>query len=134
VVEERATEVDGTRVDLLEWAAAHRDRLVLKPNDDYGGAGIVLGWEVDQATWDAALQHAIEAPYIVQERIALPEEPFPAMADGRVVFDPRIVDVAPFCWNGTHADGCLSRISTSTLVNVTAGGGSTVPTLVVERR
>jgi hypothetical protein len=134
VVEERSTEVDGARVDLLEWAASHRDRLVLKPNDDYGGAGIVLGWEVDQAAWDAALQHAIEAPYIVQERIALPEEPFPAMADGRVVFDSRIVDVAPFCWQGTHAEGCLSRISTSTLVNVTAGGGSTVPTLIVERR
>jgi hypothetical protein len=31
-------------------------------------------------------------------------------------------------------DGCLTRISTEALLNVTAGGGSTVPTMVVEAR
>jgi hypothetical protein len=31
-------------------------------------------------------------------------------------------------------DGCLTRISTEALLNVTAGGGSTVPTFVVEER
>lgn len=134
VVEARTTLVDGARVDLLAWAADHRDELVLKPNDDYGGAGIVLGWEVDQAAWTAALERAVAQPYIVQRRIALPTEPFPALVDGRMVLDPRIVDVAPFAWQGRYAEACLSRISTSTLVNVTAGGGSTVPTLVVERR
>lgn len=134
VVEERTTVVDGTAVDLLPWAAAHRDQLVLKPNDDYGGAGIVLGWEVDQAAWEAALARALAAPTVVQRRIALPTEPFPAMAGGQVAFDDRIVDVAPFCWDGARVDGCLTRISTSTLVNVTAGGGSTVPTLVAEPR
>lgn len=134
VVEERTTEIDGATIDLLPWAAGHRDRLVLKPNDDYGGSGIVLGWEVDQAAWEAALRRALTEPYIVQQRIALPEEPFPAMAGGTVVFDRRIVDVAPFCWQGRYSDSCLTRISTSTLVNVTAGGGSTVPTFVVEPR
>ena len=29
-------------------------------------------------------------------------------------------------------DGCLTRISPRALLNVTAGGGSTVPTFVVE--
>nr|MCU0619831.1 hypothetical protein [Gemmatimonadaceae bacterium] len=40
VVEERRTVHDGRTVDLLEHVTAHRDRFVLKPNDDYGGAGI----------------------------------------------------------------------------------------------
>jgi hypothetical protein len=31
-------------------------------------------------------------------------------------------------------DGCMSRISTESLVNVTAGGGSSVPTVVVTPR
>ena len=31
-------------------------------------------------------------------------------------------------------DGCLTRLSTAALLNVTAGGGSTVPTFVVEPR
>ena len=30
----------------------HRDDFVLKPNDDYGGKGIVLGWDVDDAEWE----------------------------------------------------------------------------------
>ena len=134
VVEERRTEVDGTPVDLVAWISDHQDDLVLKPNDDYGGAGIVLGWEVDHAMWDTAVRRALSEPYIVQRRIALPKESFPAVADGRLVFEDRIVDSAPFCWDGAWMDGMLTRISTSTLVNVTAGGGSTVPTFVVEPR
>ena len=134
VVEERHTELDGQTIDLLPWIARHREMLVLKPNDDYGGAGIVLGWETDQAEWERAVARAVAEPYVVQRRIALPSEPFAAVVDGTLVLDDRIVDTAPFCWHGTHMDGMLTRISTSTLVNVTAGGGSTIPTFVVEPR
>lgn len=126
--------LDDERIDLLPWMAEHREELVLKPNDDYGGAGIVLGWEVDSAEWQRAIARAIETPYVVQRRIALPSEPFPSLVDGLLRLDDRIVDTAPFCWQGARVDGTLTRISTSTLVNVTAGGGSTVPTFVVEPR
>ena len=94
----------------------------------------MLGWEVDDSTWRRAVQAGVEAPSIVQWKIALPREPFPAVIDGTLRFDDRIVDTAPFCYHGAWMDGLLSRISTSTLVNVTAGGGSTVPTFVVEPR
>ena len=134
VVEERRTQAHGREVDLLEYAATNRETLVLKPNDDYGGAGIVLGWEADQATWESSLKSAVVEPYIVQERIELPVEPYPALTPDGVVLADRIVDTAPFVFGGSHIDGCLSRISTASLVNVTAGGGSTVPTFVVEPR
>src|SRR5688500_9870609 len=134
VVEDRTTQKDGEPIDLLPWMARHRERLVLKPNDDYGGAGIVLGWEVDDQAWDAAIRKATAEPFIVQERIPLPSESFPSWADGALVFADRIVDTAPFVFRGAFADGCLTRVSTATLVNVTAGGGSTVPTFVVEKR
>jgi hypothetical protein len=134
VVEERRTEFDGASIDLVPWIRDHRDRLVLKPNDDYGGTGIVLGWEVDDAAWEAGLARALAEPYIVQERIGLPSEPFPSFADGELVFADRIVDTAPFVFDGRYVDGCLTRVSTASLVNVTAGGGSTVPTFVVEAR
>ena len=45
VMEERRTEHGGKAVDLVPFVLALRERLVLKPNDDYGGAGIVLGWD-----------------------------------------------------------------------------------------
>lgn len=134
IVEERRTVLDGTTIDLVDYVAGHRHELVLKPNDDYGGAGVVLGWEVDDGQWAAALKQALDQPFIVQRRIGLPGESFPSLVDGKVVFADRIVDTAPFCFDGAFVDGCLTRVSTATLVNVTAGGGSTVPTFVVDPR
>lgn len=134
VVEERTTTHGGREVDLLPFAVAHREQLVLKPNDDYGGAGVLLGWDTEPGAWSAALTHALDHPAVLQERIPLPSEPFPALTDGGVVFGERIVDTAPFVVDGGFVDGCLTRISTDPLVNVTAGGGSTVPTFVVAPR
>jgi uncharacterized circularly permuted ATP-grasp superfamily protein len=134
LVEERVTTCRGARVDLVPFLLEQRDRLVLKPNDDYGGKGVVLGWETDAAAWETAVRTALADPHIVQERIELPVEPFPSVEGGHVELADRIVDTAPFVFNGARVDGCLTRISTASLVNVTAGGGSTVPTFVVEPR
>ena len=35
-----------------------------------------------------------------------------------------MLDTAPFVFDGAYVDGCLTRISTDALLNVTAGGGS----------
>lgn len=134
VVEERKSQANGRVVDLIPYIHAHRERMVLKPNDEYGGTGIVLGWEVSDTQWEAAVGTALASPHVVQERIHLPSEPFPSSVEGKLVIADRIVDTAPFCFDGVYTDGCLSRISTATLVNVTAGGGSTVPTFIVEPR
>jgi len=134
VVEERTTEYGGRTIDLLPFALQHRDELVLKPNDEYGGKGILLGWEVDDVAWAEGLRAALAEPYILQERIALPSEPYPAFVDGRVHLSDRMLDTAPFVFHGEYVDGCLTRIATDPLLNVTAGGGSTVPTYVVEPR
>lgn len=134
VVEERTTMFHGERVDLLSYAAAHRERFVLKPNDDYGGAGIVLGWTVDGDTWNAALRTALTNPYVVQERVSIPSEGYPSLVDGRSVVVERMYDTAPFLCDGAYADGFMCRLSTAALLNVTAGGGSTVPTFLVRPR
>jgi uncharacterized circularly permuted ATP-grasp superfamily protein len=134
LVEERRTVVDGREVDLVPHILSAREQLVLKPNDDYGGKGVVLGWECDASAWEAAVLGALTEPAIVQQRIELPVEPYPALDQGGVTLADRIVDTAPFIFNGVQVDGCLTRVSTASLVNVTAGGGSTVPTFVVEPR
>jgi hypothetical protein len=36
--------------------------------------------------------------------------------------------------NGEYMEGLLTRLSTAVLLNVTAGGGSTVPTFLVRER
>ena len=134
VVEERRTTFRGEEVDLIPFAQENRERLVLKPNDEYGGTGIVLGWEVDDGAWEAALRGALVEPFIVQERIDIPSEPYPSFVDGRLEIADRIMDTAPFVFQGQYMDGCLTRLSTESLVNVTAGGGSSLATFVVARR
>jgi hypothetical protein len=134
VVRERWTAFHGDSIDLVPFIAANREQFVLKPNDDYGGKGITLGWTVDDGTWQGAVRNALDAPYIVQERVAVPSEPYASWIDGRVQVIDRMLDTAPFITNGAYMEGVLTRLSTAALLNVTAGGGSTVPTFVVQRR
>jgi hypothetical protein len=133
-VEERRTQYGGEVIDLIPYVLAHREQLVLKPNDEYGGKGIVLGWTVDGPTWEAAVRSALAEPFVVQERVNLPREVFPSVHDGKLHLIDRMLDTNPYVAFGEAMDGCLTRISTEALVNVTAGGGSTVPTFVVEER
>ncbi len=133
-VEERYALYHGQSIDLVPFILEHRENLVLKPNDEYGGKGIILGWETDPAGWVQAIQTALTEPYIVQERVEIPSEPYPSIIDGRVEFIDRMLDTNPFVFYGDYVDGCLSRLSTQALLNVSAGSGSAVATFVVEKR
>ncbi len=134
MMEERRTRYGRRKVDLVPFVLGSREQLVLKPNDDYGGAGVVLGWTVTEPAWERAVREALTRPFVVQQRIDLPSETYPTVVHERLHFGSRIVDVAPYAYDMSRVDGCLSRVSTDPLVNVTAGGGSTVPTFVVEER
>ena len=135
-VEERTTlDPAGNPIDLMPWASANREGLVLKPNDEYGGKGVLIGWETEQSPWDTALADAVNEPTVVQERVQIAYEEFPALtADGAVTIDQRLVDSDPFLFRGQRVHGCLCRLSSETLLNVTAGGGSIVPVFVVEEK
>lgn len=134
VVAERTTTWRGAAVDLMRLILDLREWLVLKPNDEYGGKGITLGWTVDSTTWESAVKAALATPHIVQERVEIPSEPYPSWVDGRVELVDRQYDTAPFITNGEYMEGLLTRLSTAVLLNVTAGGGSTVPTFLVSKR
>jgi hypothetical protein len=133
-VEERHTLHDNKPVDLIPFIVKYKDQFVLKPSDEYGGKGIVLGWLVDQAEWERSVTVAMESPFIVQERVDIPWEPFPSLVGGRVQVSNRMLDTAPFTFYGSYMEGCLSRLGTDPLLNVTAGGGSSVPTFVIQKR
>lgn len=133
-VEERKTIYGGLPIDLIPFMHKYKDQLVLKPNDDYGGNGIVLGWQTNASGWEKAVQVALETPHVVQERVPIPTEPYPSILDGRLQIYDRMLDTAPFIFHGDYVDGCLTRLSTDPLLNVSAGGGSTVPTFIVEKR
>jgi hypothetical protein len=123
-VSERATTRNGERVDLIEHVRRGRDSFVLKPNDDYGGRGVVIGPRVSQSEWDDALASALDADYVVQEAVGLHTEVFPIFTDSAWGFQPMYVDTNPFLFRG-RVEGAMVRLSDSPVVNVTSGGGET---------
>jgi hypothetical protein len=133
ILQDGETEKDGARRSLVDIARRERDRFVLKPNDEYGGKGVVLGWEASERDWDGALQAALgdaRGTWVVQERIPVRREIFPQFdTEGRVTMRDMLVDFAPYLFRGRMA-GYLTRLSATGLANVTSGGGQ-VPAFVV---
>jgi uncharacterized circularly permuted ATP-grasp superfamily protein len=130
------TTIDGDAVDLLEHLRRHREEFVIKPNDDFGGAGVVLGWEKDEREWIAAIDHALAngpATWVAQRRIPVSRQVFPMVdAPHAVVMRDMLVDLAPYIFRGRVA-GFLTRLSSTGLANVTSGGGQ-IPSFMVEPR
>ncbi len=124
----------GEQIDLLEFIAERRDRLVLKPNDDYGGHGIFIGWNTDEISWAEAMQSALaNGDYLVQERVPTAREVFPALQeDGTVNFAEQLVDLDPLLFNG-KVGSAFTRLSFTELANVSSGGGM-VPTFIIDEK
>jgi len=128
-VREGHTTWRGRRVDLPEHVRAHRADLVLKPNDEYGGKGVFIGWEASESEWEDALAVALRSSYVVQEKVDLQRQSFPELSP-RLHFRDLIVDLDPFVFQG-EVEGFLTRLSGTSLANVTSGGGQ-VPAFLVE--
>lgn len=121
---------DKQPINLPDFVLSHRDRLVLKPGDDYGGRGVVLGWEASQGQWEEAVEAAVGRGYVVQERVPVARAAFPVWQGDGVNVETLILDTDPLLFAG-KTGGILTRMSGSALLNVTAGAGSTAPTLVL---
>jgi uncharacterized circularly permuted ATP-grasp superfamily protein len=143
LVEERRVTVDGQPLDLVPHLRARRDQFVIKPNDEYGGIGVTLGWETSESDWDTAIARAIAERdpstalgagrgWVAQQRIAVRREEFPVCDGDEVSSRDMLVDFAPYVFRGKLA-GYLTRLSASGLANVTSGGGQ-VPAFVVSQK
>ncbi|HEX2623387.1 MAG TPA: circularly permuted type 2 ATP-grasp protein, partial [Phototrophicaceae bacterium] len=133
-VQDRKTHYQGQEVDLLTFINDHKNNLVLKPSDEYGGKGVVLGWQVDDAEWQETIQHGLTTPFVVQERVEMVERPFPMMIDNALDISPRFVDADPYVFSGEYIGSCLTRLSSAALLNVTAGAGSVVPMFLIDQK
>lgn len=129
-VEEVKTTYDGREIDLLEFLRRTRSRLVLKPNDDYGGHGIFIGWESDEGAWEQAISKALIGDYLAQERVTTSRELFPFVDETGVHMIEQLLDLDPLLFFG-RVKGAFTRLSSSSLANVTSGAGM-VPTMIAD--
>ena len=128
---EGKTEFYDEKIDLIEWTRQNRGKLVLKPNDDYGGRGICIGWGSNETEWDDAIASALKTDdYLVQERVKTAKEPFPYIHEnGEVEMVESMVDLDPLMFCG-KTGSAFTRLSTTELANVSSGGGM-VPTMIL---
>lgn len=118
------TTYDGETFETVELLRSEREHLVLKPNDDYGGKGVFLGWEMLAAEWEEAISTALSNDYVVQERAPVTMLHMPLAVEGEFATALMHVDFDPFLFFD-EVEGGLVRMSASALINVSSGGGET---------
>jgi hypothetical protein len=129
MLREQKTSFRGLSIDLVHFIRANREYFVIKPNDEYGGAGVALGFAATQSDWDDAIARGLASPHVVQEKVDIHREPFLVHTDAGWAEVPTVIDLDPYL-NGPLLGGCLTRTSSSNLANVTAGGG-TLPMFIL---
>ncbi|MEV0129581.1 hypothetical protein AB0H83_14130 [Dactylosporangium sp. NPDC050688] len=80
---QHSTDPGGSGVNLVAYARARQDELVLKPTNLHGGQGVLLGWQTDPAEWLAHVERAVGGPYILQQRVRPSVEEYPADGPAR---------------------------------------------------
>jgi hypothetical protein len=124
----RKTTYQDQTVDLMEFVRAHREKLVLKPNDDSGDEHAVRGWETEQAAWERAIKRALRTPYVVQERVDAARAPFPILYYGELEVREMQIEVHPHAYLG-KVQGCSSWLSSGSGFSMVAG---LTPTFLLE--
>ncbi len=129
---EEKTVHNNEQIDLVDFTRQNAHKLVLKPNDDYGGHGIYIGWSVSESEWEEAIKKALaDGDYLVQERVKTSKEVFPALTDdGGIEFVEQLVDLDPLLFDG-RVGSAFTRLSFTELANVSSGGGM-VPTFIIK--
>lgn len=132
LVADRETVIDGAPQDLVAYIRENQHELVLKPVREYGGTGVLLGWEMEPSAWEDGLRQALSSPTIVQRRVPTPREQFPVVEGGELRLVERMMDIDPYVWQGERVAHAGVRLGAQALLNVSAGGGSAVPLFIVE--
>lgn len=114
--------------DEREYVLENIDSMVVKPANESGGYGMLIGPHATQKERDKFKQLIIDDPrnYVAQPMLILSTAP--TMVDTRV--EPRHLDLRPFVLSGKNISvttGGLTRVALikgSTVVNSSQGGGS----------
>src|SRR5262249_50733522 len=109
---------------LCAHARTHRDELVLKPNEECGGRGVVPGWTVDAAAWEVALARGVSERAVLQERVRVRRLRFPTFGAHGLRWRDLAFDLNPFLFRG-RMEGAMVRVFDGPVSNVSAGGGVT---------
>lgn len=118
------THYEGNPVFLKKHIVSHKDHLVLKPADSYGGKGVMIGCETDETSWRNLVGHILRnhEDWVVQRYVAISEMTVPVMNGDTVKMANKKYNINPFVFAHRYA-GSVARLSDRSVINVSAGGG-----------
>ncbi|MBN1355004.1 hypothetical protein JXA40_01925 [bacterium] len=131
---EGSTTYHETEIDMIPFVRRNKDRFVLKPNDGYGGFGVMVGRSARSSDWESLIDKSMNEGivYTVQDLVEIPREDFPIVRDGRFEgFEPKNVNLNLWSHDGEFA-GAFVRAATGSIINVHQGGGM-VPVFFVSK-
>jgi len=129
VVKAGKTAYHDQTVELFDFIRENREKLVLRPNDEYSDLHSFIGYEHDEGSWARAIREAQRSPYVVQERVPPSRTVFPLMSYGHLEFKEMQVDVQPQAFLGKVA-GCSSYVSSGPGTYSPASG--IAPTFIID--
>ncbi len=113
--------------DLKEKILSEKNKLVLKPDEEYGGEGVTIGKNTPEEEWKNKVNKAVhEQGWVVQEYIEIPA--IEVFDNGEI--RKKFMNVSSFIFGGKYA-GCMTRVSDDPVVNTSRGGGI-IPTFVIK--
>src|SRR5262245_22769197 len=125
ILSDRQTQLpDGQTGSLLDYVRKEYESLVLKPNRDFGGHGVVLGHGLTRAEWETEIEKALadKGRWVVQKLASIPVSEFPVDGpDGKIHVEPFyvVMGFAPT----KYGMAVLGRASQKQVVNVAQRGG-----------
>ena len=132
VVQDTKTRYRSKTVDLPEFILHHRQKLVLRPNDEGTDQGSFRGSETDDAGWEKALRTALRNPYVVQEVVEPVVDTFPILQYGHLEMLKMRVDVHPHSYLG-KVQGCSSWLTALGPAGFSTLSG-VAPTFILEQK
>jgi len=111
-------------VSLRKHVIAHKESLVLKPSDSYGGKDVFIGRETDQMVWENLVGRILHnhENWVVQDYVDITQMTVPVLENDHVQLKTKKYNLNPFIIGGKYA-GSIARLSDQSVINVSAGGG-----------
>ena len=108
----RKTKYKHQEIELGEFVLSHREKLLLRPNQDGIDHRTYIGAQMSQSSWESAFGNALRDSYVVQEQCCYPQEAVPVFQYGELSMKHVQVTVHPHVLEG-KMNGVSAELETS---------------------
>lgn len=117
------TSAEGNKIVLADFLKQQREAMVIKPSGKYSSDDLIVGKNTPAAEWDKlVVEHLGSKDWVAQEYLCPPSMPMPVIVDKKAIVKKKFFQLSAFITCGRYA-GVLGRVSDSSLLTMTGGGG-----------